>query len=148
MVLFVGYPRSGHTLIGSLLDAHPNIIISDEMRVFLTWKRFSKKDKTRDNIFQAMYANSAGVSKFGERSSRECTSMIGGYVYKVPNQWQGRFDKVIQVLHYICYLCMHILPFFLSGTDMSIMDHFELAATANCECLGERHVKFVQLNIK
>src|SRR5262245_36859172 len=29
--LFVGYPRSGHSIIGSLLDAHPNAIIADEL---------------------------------------------------------------------------------------------------------------------
>lgn len=31
-VLFVGYPRSGHSLIGSIMDAHPNIIIAHEVR--------------------------------------------------------------------------------------------------------------------
>jgi hypothetical protein len=30
-VLFVGYPRSGHSLIGSIMDAHPNIIIAHEV---------------------------------------------------------------------------------------------------------------------
>jgi len=30
-VMFVGYPRSGHSLIGSLLDAHPNVVIAHEM---------------------------------------------------------------------------------------------------------------------
>ena len=65
-----------------------------------------------------MYANSVWISTMGERSSRECTSQLGGYKYKVPNQWQGRFDKVIQVLYMyykISYLCMDMLAFFLSG---------------------------------
>ncbi len=26
--MFIGYPRSGHSLVGSLLDAHPNIIVA------------------------------------------------------------------------------------------------------------------------
>ena len=29
--MFVGYPRSGHSLVGSLLDAHPNMIIANEL---------------------------------------------------------------------------------------------------------------------
>ena len=29
--MFIGYPRSGHSLIGVLLDAHPNTIISHEL---------------------------------------------------------------------------------------------------------------------
>jgi hypothetical protein len=31
-ILFVGYPRSGHSLIGSIMDAHPNIIIAHEVQ--------------------------------------------------------------------------------------------------------------------
>lgn len=31
-VLFVGYPRSGHSLIGSIMDAHPNVIIAHEVK--------------------------------------------------------------------------------------------------------------------
>ena len=29
--LFIGYPRSGHSLLGSLLDAHPDIAIAHEV---------------------------------------------------------------------------------------------------------------------
>jgi hypothetical protein len=32
-VLFVGYPRSGHTLVAALLDAHPEIVMSIEWGV-------------------------------------------------------------------------------------------------------------------
>jgi hypothetical protein len=31
--LFIGYPRSGHSLVGSLLDAHPDIAIAHEVNV-------------------------------------------------------------------------------------------------------------------
>ncbi|MCP4456697.1 MAG: sulfotransferase [Cytophagales bacterium] len=31
---FIGYSRSGHTIVGSLLDAHPNIVISTEAHAF------------------------------------------------------------------------------------------------------------------
>ena len=98
MVLFIGYVRSGHSLVGSLLDAHPNIIISDERHIFNVWEKYSKEDKTRDNIFQVMYTNSVQMATAGERASGECKARLGGYKYKVPNQWQGRFDTVIEVL--------------------------------------------------
>lgn len=29
--LFIGYPRSGHSLVGSLVDAHENAVISHEL---------------------------------------------------------------------------------------------------------------------
>jgi hypothetical protein len=31
---FIGYPRSGHTLVASLLDAHPEMVISNELDAF------------------------------------------------------------------------------------------------------------------
>jgi phage terminase large subunit-like protein len=31
--IFIGYPRSGHSLVGSLLNAHPEVIISHELDV-------------------------------------------------------------------------------------------------------------------
>ena len=31
---FIGYSRSGHTVVGSLLDAHPNVVISTEAHAF------------------------------------------------------------------------------------------------------------------
>ena len=34
-VLFVGYPRSGHSLIASVMDAHPDIVIAHEYLIFL-----------------------------------------------------------------------------------------------------------------
>jgi hypothetical protein len=32
--LFIGYPRSGHSLIGSMLNAHPDMVIAHELGVF------------------------------------------------------------------------------------------------------------------
>ena len=43
-VQFLSFPRSGHSLIGSLLDAHPNAIVSHELDAMgLVHKGFSKK---------------------------------------------------------------------------------------------------------
>ena len=37
-LLFVGYSRSGHTLVGSLLDGHPNAIIGNEYGALARWE--------------------------------------------------------------------------------------------------------------
>jgi len=29
--MFVGYPRSGHSVIGSLLNAHPDMVVAHEL---------------------------------------------------------------------------------------------------------------------
>ena len=36
-VFFIGYPRSGHSIIASLMDAHPNIVIAHQYNVFGEW---------------------------------------------------------------------------------------------------------------
>ena len=37
--MFIGYPRSGHSLVGSLLDAHPQIILAHELNALELFKR-------------------------------------------------------------------------------------------------------------
>jgi hypothetical protein len=79
---FIGYERSGHSLVGSLLDAHPNIIISHEADVLgLIQKGFSKYQ-----IYNFILENSKNFSEPGRGWS--------GYSYKVPGQWQGKFEHL------------------------------------------------------
>ncbi|MGH7852473.1 MAG: sulfotransferase [Candidatus Binatia bacterium] len=83
--MFVGYPRTGHSLIGSLLDAHPNIVIAHELDALKLFQRgFS-----RQQVFHLLLENSKTMAAAGRRHS--------GYSYEVSNQWQGRFEK-LQVL--------------------------------------------------
>lgn len=78
--MFVGYPRSGHTLVGSLLDAHPNAIIALELDAL----RCVKFGFSRSQIFSLIIANSDHYARAGR--------VWTGYDYTVPGQWQGRFD--------------------------------------------------------
>jgi len=80
--MFIGYPRSGHTLIGSLLDAHPNMIIAHELDAL----KYLSAGFSRRQIYYLLLNNSQAFTKAG----REWT----GYSYRVPNQWQGRFKKL------------------------------------------------------
>lgn len=80
--MFVGYPRTGHSLIGSLLDAHPNIVIAHEMDAL----KFFKRGFSRRQIFHLLLENSKKMATLGRRHS--------GYSYEVPNQWQGRFEQL------------------------------------------------------
>src|SRR5262245_16191287 len=83
--MFVGYPRTGHSLIGSLLDAHPRIVIAHELDAleFFHWG-FSRRQ-----VFHLLLENSRKMAAKGRGYS--------GYSYRVPNQWQGRFER-LQVL--------------------------------------------------
>jgi hypothetical protein len=83
--MFVGYPRTGHSLIGSLLDAHPDIVIAHELDAL----KFFQRGFSRQQVFHLLLENSKKMAAAGRRHS--------GYSYEVPNQWQGRFKK-LQVL--------------------------------------------------
>jgi Sulfotransferase family len=83
--MFVGCPRTGHSLIGSLLDAHPRIVIAHELDALrLFYRGFSRRQ-----VFHLLLENSRKMAASG-RSHH-------GYSYAVPNQWQGRFEQ-LQVL--------------------------------------------------
>src|SRR4051812_7341147 len=77
--MFLGYPRSGHSLVGSLLDAHPNMVIAHELDVL----KFVRAGFSCEQIFYLLLENSENYAKAGRKYS--------GYSYAVPNQWQGRF---------------------------------------------------------
>ncbi len=97
-ILFIGYPRSGHSIVGSLLDAHPHMVISHEISV-LQW--LSKINTTatplvevRDKLFNMIYKNSyKNVFKNGTRSKNR-----KGYNLTVDNGWQGRYRQHIDVM--------------------------------------------------
>lgn len=84
-VMFVGYPRTGHSLIGSLLDAHPNIVIAHELDAL----KLFNYGFSRRQVFHLLMENSRAMAASGRSHS--------GYSYEVPNQWQGRFAR-LQVL--------------------------------------------------
>ncbi|MEP0265769.1 sulfotransferase [Dokdonia sp.] len=84
-IFFIGYPRSGHSLIGSLLDAHSDIVISNEMNSLY----FFKKKYFRHQIFYFILRNSKRHAAIGRSNS--------DYSYVVPNQWQGKYRKLIGI---------------------------------------------------
>jgi hypothetical protein len=79
---FIGYPRSGHSIIGSLLDAHPKIIIAHELDAL----KFLEEGVGRERIYSLLLHKSQLFKKRGAVSS--------GYTYKVPNQWQGEYEAL------------------------------------------------------
>ncbi|MEM1319712.1 MAG: sulfotransferase [Bacteroidota bacterium] len=81
-VMFVGYPRSGHSLVGSLLDAHPDIVIAHELDAL----HYFDQSYSQEQIFYLILENSRRQGQAGRSMS--------GYSYVVPNQWQGRHRKL------------------------------------------------------
>lgn len=85
--LFIGHPRSGHSIIGALLDAHPQIVLPDEVDVLY----FVQAGFNREQIFHILLERSVrqalkGRTKAGSHGTT--------YSYHVPGQWQGHFNKI------------------------------------------------------
>jgi hypothetical protein len=80
--MFIGYPRSGHTLVGALLDAHPEAVIGHEQAAMQhVYFGFD-----RDRLYQMLLDSSArgGATRW----------ISGEHRYHVPGQWQGRFERL------------------------------------------------------
>ncbi|HEY9890016.1 MAG TPA: sulfotransferase, partial [Candidatus Obscuribacterales bacterium] len=79
---FIGYSRSGHSLIAALLDAHPNIVMAHELRAI----KYVKANFSRDSLYYLLFQNTHIRGHSWKRGS--------GYTYNVPGQWQGAFEKI------------------------------------------------------
>ena len=93
-VLFIGHARSGHSLIGAILDAHPEVIIPHEFDAINKWNHY--KNETKIRLFFDLHSLSRFQAMFGNRAA----SRSGGrhhYSYNVPGQWQGTYKDKIKV---------------------------------------------------
>ncbi len=79
--LFVGYPRSGHSIVGALLNAHKDAVISHELIV----PPLVLKGLSRDNIYSQIITRANWFNMRGNTTN---------YKYSVPGQWQGRFETL------------------------------------------------------
>jgi Sulfotransferase family len=86
-VMFVGYGRSGHTLVSELLNAHPDSVISRELHAL----RYVQAGFRRGQLFGMILT---ADRRFG---GAQRTAAKTGYSYTVQNQWQGRF-RVLRVI--------------------------------------------------
>ena len=83
--MFIGYPRSGHSLVGSLLDAHPEIILAHESNALRLFERgFSAR-----KIYYLLLQSSRRHVKTGRKDAK--------HSYQIPHQWQGKF-KTLKVI--------------------------------------------------
>ena len=84
--LFIGYPSSGHTLLGSILDAHPHIAVSIELDVL----EYVRAGFGKAQIFDLILERSRAMARQGHRWRKHSTD----FVFDVPTQWQGRSRRL------------------------------------------------------
>ena len=98
-VLFIGHARSGHSIVGSLLDAHPEVIISHEQGS--RWEQWGGElnpatSRQKYLFYFRIHKNSEYHAFFDRRAPVSFVHQGNGtYIYKVQGQWQGQYrDKI------------------------------------------------------
>jgi Sulfotransferase family len=79
---FIGYSRSGHTLIGTALNAHPEVVISHELDAV----RYVRHGFRRAQLFSLILQRDQHFGTMGRTWS--------GYKYDIPGQFQGRYERL------------------------------------------------------
>lgn len=80
--MFIGYPRSGHSLISALLDAHPEAVCANELGVL----KYLHAGYAKRELFYLLMQNAKLHTRAG--------NAVGGYSYQVPRQYQGRWNHI------------------------------------------------------
>ena len=91
-VLFVGFARSGHSIIGSLLDAHPDVIIAHEYNILKDVRKGSRDTKGAVlSLVNKLCKNSHDSAASGGRSKKNGQK---GYTLDMTGGWQGRIRRL------------------------------------------------------
>jgi hypothetical protein len=84
--LFVGHNKCGSSMVGSLLDAHPNVILADEVGAL----QYVTAGFQRDQIYHLLLKGSRREFMRGRITGRR----LKAYSFLVPGQWQGIYDRL------------------------------------------------------
>ncbi len=88
-VLFIGHTKSGGSLTGAMLDAHPSVVCGDE--VDLLARLDSGLD--RDELFTLLVKSSKREALKGRVTARR----LEPYSLAIPSLWQGSYDALTVV---------------------------------------------------
>jgi hypothetical protein len=80
-LLFVGCPRSGHSIVGAMLNAHRDAVVAHELSAPL----LILDGCSRDELYSRILARARWFNMRGNR---------GNYPYEIPGQRQGRFETL------------------------------------------------------
>ena len=101
LTFFLGHSRSGHSIVGTLLDAHPHMIIANEGRLFIRLHSdlSSKAPRytSKSAILNPLWKKSVYSCRTGTRSDTR-KGAKKGYTLSIDGLYQGTFVPPIQVI--------------------------------------------------
>jgi hypothetical protein len=84
--LFIGHTKSGSSMLGSMLDAHPHVILADGSDAL----QYVHAGFRKEQLFHILLKCSRREAMKGRVTARRLTP----YSFEVPDQWQGRYEKL------------------------------------------------------
>jgi hypothetical protein len=82
--MFIGYPRSGHSFLSALLDAHPNIVMGMEVDAL----NLVDLGYSRNQIYYCIIHNA-------KIFTHAFKNIWTGYSYAIPDSHQGDFKEIL-----------------------------------------------------
>ena len=92
-VIFIGYSRSGSSIMSSFMDAHPHMVVSYQYGVFKDW---NENLKNKNYLFNELLWKSQKDVESGMRSDSK--SEEKNYTLHVQSLWQGKYDQYISLI--------------------------------------------------
>ena len=90
--IFLGFGRGGTTLVGALLDGHPNIVLGTDYQLFIKWPQWRRYHQQIANLYTALYQYSVVFAKYFR------TNKGKGYSFNIPGGFNGRYNNSISVI--------------------------------------------------
>ena len=119
-LMFIGYPRSSHSLMGAILDAHPHIVIPHEYHIVNRWSIYQDEALINTGmqkylLFYNLHSLSTWQAVFGNRAKKPVFLDDGIYSYNVPGAWQGTFSGKIKVSTNAFFLTVFFFQFLIKS---------------------------------
>jgi len=89
-VLFIGHTHSSHSIVASVLDSHPHMVVSHESGIVPALIN-TPSTTTKSDVYNRIWTSSC-ESAHGKR-----VSSGKGYNLIVDKEWQGRYDTYVNV---------------------------------------------------
>ena len=91
-VFFLGFAHTGHSIVGSLMDSHPHMVISHEVDIFTKLSQ-GLLAPTKTAIFNTVWKNTVETIIHGTRAQNN-----KGYNLTVNNLYEGSYVDHIDVI--------------------------------------------------
>ena len=90
--IFVGFGRGGTTLVGALLDGHPNIVLGTDYQLFIKWPQERRYHQDAANLYTALYRYSVVYAEYFRKNKAK------GYSFDLKGGFNGRYKNSISVI--------------------------------------------------